>query len=132
MNQEEKLKLMKKYEKIDEAHRNKLLEYINEINDTLRFEVFTNGVSFWVSVNDIEKICTQISVSDLENIGVKFDPQIVNGEAHVSVNTEFLLYVQRNTKNPRFVPEVCLMKTNNFEYNYPETDYEQEENNIKK
>lgn len=86
------------------------------------FKVLTDGYHFWVPINDMEKICTQISVSQLESIGVKLNTEIVFGETYVNVNDDFLIYVQKNTKNPKYIPNLGLLMTKNMDYNYEETN----------
>ena len=90
-----------------------------ENNENVRFfEVLTDGYHFLVSVKDMQDICTQISVSQLESIGVKLDAEVVFCEAYVNVNDEFLIYVQKNTKNPKYVPQLELIMTKNRDYDY--------------
>lgn len=86
------------------------------------FEVLTDGYHFWVSVKDMQDICTQISVSQLEAIGVKLNTQIVFNEAYINVNDEFLIYVQKNTNNPKYVPTLGLLATKKMDYNYEEKE----------
>lgn len=86
------------------------------------FEVLTDGFHFWVSVTDMQDICTQISVSQLESIGVKLNTEIVFGEAYVNVNDEFLIYVQKNTSKPKYIPTLGLLATKNGDYNYENVD----------
>ena len=90
-----------------------------------QFTVLTDGFHFWVSVNDMQDICTQISVNQLESIGVKLNTELVFGEAYVNVNDEFLIYVQKNTKKPKFVPTLGLLSTLN--YNYEDVDNSEKE-----
>lgn len=87
-----------------------------------QFTVLTDGLHFWVSVNDMQDICTQISVNQLESIGVKLNTELVFGEAYVNVNDEFLIYVQKNTKNPKYVPQLGLLMTKNRDYDYENID----------
>ena len=97
-----------------------------ENNENVRFfEVLTDGYHFWVSVKDMQDICTQISVNQLESIGVKLNTELVFGEAYVNVNDEFLIYVQKNTKKPKFVPTLGLLSTLN--YNYEDVDNSEKE-----
>ena len=58
------------------------------------FTVLTDGLHFWVSIEEMQKICTQISVTQLETIGVKMIAEVINGETYINVNDEFLIYVQ--------------------------------------
>lgn len=94
-------------------------------NEIEYFKVLTDGYHFWVSVTDMQAICTQISVSQLEMIGVKLNTEMVFGEAYVNVNDEFLIYVQKNTNNPKYIPNLGLLATLNGDYNY-EKEYDSE------
>ena len=103
-----------------------------ENNENVRFfEVLTDGYHFWVSVKDMQDICTQISVNQLESIGVKLDTDVVFGEAYVNVNDEFLIYVQKNTKNPKYVPQLGLLMTKNRDYDYENIDNHEYEEKTK-
>ena len=93
-------------------------------NEIEYFKVLTDGYHFWVSVRDMQAICTQISVSQLETIGVKLDTDVVFGEAYVNVNDEFLIYVQKNTKNPKYVPELVLLMTKERDFDYTSSGYD--------
>jgi len=101
-------------------------EEINNFEENLNkvkyFDVLTDGGYFWVLVDDMKNICTQISVNILEEMGYEIDTDVVIGENYLKVSDEFLIYVQKNTNNPKYIPNLCLLKTREREESYEQSD----------
>jgi len=101
-------------------------EEINNFEENLNkvkyFDVLTDGGYFWVLVDDMKNICTQISVNILEEMGYEIDTDVVIGENYLKVSDEFLIYVQKNTNNPKYIPNLCLLKTREREEGYEQSD----------
>lgn len=99
-NNNEKLVEVEKYGKINTTKE----EYIES------YEVLTDGYQLWISSDNLVKICKGFSAEQLSNFYFKPDDKVVQNENYIVVKENFLEFIKNNTRNPKYVPILSLLK----------------------
>ena len=98
----------------------------NYKTDIEYYEVLTDGVQLWIFMDDLVKICREIKYDQLINFNFREDNDVVFGKRYVAVTEDFLKFVANNTRTPKYLPCLALLKTKERERSY-EKDNQQDE-----
>ena len=78
-------------------------------NEVKFFDVLTDEINYWVSLEDMKKICGQLYGKIFDDSNFPTAERMFEGK-HVSVTKSFIEYVQDNTKNPKYISRLCLLR----------------------
>ncbi len=78
------------------------------------YDVLTDKECFWVHVDDLIKICREISSNQLIGFDFKIDMDVVHGKEYVMISESFIDFIKQNTKNPKYLPNFSLLKMMSF------------------
>ena len=82
----------------------------------------TDKIFLWVHIDILIKICKELREDQLSDFYFKEDNDVVSGELYIMVTEPFLKFVAENTHNPKYKPELVLLRLKERESGFDELE----------